>query len=88
MQQGTQKFTKDELYFLVHKICSAFYVPGKVSFQPSVKSRDTEKQIVYSEVKNKLGKWASLKELRELSDKCVDECAICKMSSIPPPFRA
>lgn len=84
-----RKLTKDELYVLVYKICSAFYVPGKQTFQPSVKgNRDTEKVIVFSEVRTKLGAWApSLKLLRELSDKCVDECAIKKNSGNFPEFR-
>ncbi len=78
----------DELIIIVKQLCSKFYDPSKKMFNSNVKTRDDEKDIIYSFCKINLSKNFKFNEneLQKSVAVCVDEINIRNYSSsmLPP----
>lgn len=83
-----QKLTYETLLVLVKKTCSKFYYGNKRMFGPNIRSRDEEKDVIYSSCRFNLACSGSYdynaSDLQKAVDICVDEISIERYSSAPP----
>lgn len=80
----------EKLLTMSKNICKKFYDSDQAKFGPQVKTRDDEKNVIYSLIKISLEKSGYSFDLIDLQDaviESVDEANIKKYSSsIPPSF--
>jgi len=80
----------EKLLVMSKSICKKFYDSGESKFGPQIRTRDDEKNVIYSLIKlslEKVGYTFSVIELQNAVIESVDEANIRKYSSsIPPSF--
>jgi hypothetical protein len=77
-----------DLLDIAKTLCKSFYETDKRKFGPAVKTRDDEKNVIFSMLKFSIDRnynEYNLLELQQAVSICVDEAAIRKYSSRPPP---
>lgn len=77
----------EELLIVVKHICNKFYNSNKTMFNNNVRTRDDEKDVIYSSCRIKLSKNFSFDEieLQKAVGFIVDEINIKNYSSMLPP---
>ncbi len=83
-----QKLTYENLLIIVRKTCNKFYNSDRKMFGSNIRSRDEEKDVIYSSCRFALAGSDKIEydsaELQKAVDVCVDEISIERYSSAPP----
>lgn len=83
-----EKLNYGNLLTISKNLCKTFYVSNERMFGPTVKTRDDEKNVIYSILKFSLDNNLydfDLIELKQAVNISVDEANIKRYSSNPPP---